>query len=88
MPRLNPGDPFRRAGAADLVPGGVGAQGGQEPAAPRYQRRRRPRGPDRDAKAGCLAGLGALIVGVHNTEGLDHYAVAMKDPEGNKFDIN
>jgi Glyoxalase-like domain len=27
-------------------------------------------------------------VGVHNTEGLDHYAVAMKDPEGNKFDIN
>ena len=23
-----------------------------------------------------------------DTEGLDHYAVAMKDPEGNEFDIN
>jgi len=23
-----------------------------------------------------------------NTEGPDHYAVAMKDPEGNEFDIN
>jgi hypothetical protein len=23
-----------------------------------------------------------------NTDGLDHYAVAMKDPEGNEFDIN
>jgi hypothetical protein len=22
------------------------------------------------------------------TEGLDHYAVAMKDPEGNEFDVN
>ena len=41
-----------------------------------------------DAEAGRLAGLGALLVGVHDTEGLDHYAVAMKDPEGNEFDIN
>jgi hypothetical protein len=35
-----------------------------------------------------LAGLGAEFAGVLNTEGLDHYAVAMKDPEGNEFDIN
>jgi hypothetical protein len=41
-----------------------------------------------DAEAGRLAGLGALLVGVHDTEGLDHYGVAMKDPEGNEFDIN
>jgi hypothetical protein len=41
-----------------------------------------------DAEASRLAGLGAVIVGVLNTDGLDHYAVAMKDPEGNEFDIN
>ena len=41
-----------------------------------------------DAEAGRLAGLGALLVGVLGTEGLDHYGVAMKDPEGNEFDIN
>ena len=35
-----------------------------------------------DAEAARLADLGALLVGVLNTEGLDHYAVAMKDPEG------
>jgi hypothetical protein len=41
-----------------------------------------------DAEAARLAGLGAQFAGVLNTEGLDHYAVAMKDPEGNEFDIN
>jgi hypothetical protein len=41
-----------------------------------------------DAAASRLAGLGGVIVGVLNTDGLDHYAVAMKDPEGNEFDIN
>jgi hypothetical protein len=41
-----------------------------------------------DAEASRLAGLGGVIVGVLNTDGLDHYAVAMKDPEGNEFDIN
>jgi hypothetical protein len=41
-----------------------------------------------DAEAARLADLGALFVGVHETEGLDHYAVAMQDPEGNEFDIN
>jgi hypothetical protein len=29
-----------------------------------------------------------VLVDVLNTEGLDHYGVAMKDPEGNEFDIN
>jgi len=28
------------------------------------------------------------MVGVLSQEGIDHYAVAMKDPEGNEFDIN
>jgi hypothetical protein len=41
-----------------------------------------------DAEAARLAGLGAGFAGVPNAEGLDHYAVAMKDPEGNEFDIN
>jgi len=40
------------------------------------------------AEAARLAGIGALLVGVPNTDGLDHYAVAMTDPEGNEFDIN
>ena len=41
-----------------------------------------------DAEAARLAALGARLVGVLETEGLDHYAVAMQDPEGNEFDIN
>jgi len=41
-----------------------------------------------DAEARRLAALGATIVGVLHEEGVDHYAVAMKDPEGNEFDIN
>jgi hypothetical protein len=40
-----------------------------------------------DAEASRLAGLGATITRVLYTEGLDHYGVAMKDPEGNEFDI-
>jgi hypothetical protein len=32
--------------------------------------------------------LGATITGALSEEGLDHYAVGMKDPEGNEFDIN
>jgi hypothetical protein len=41
-----------------------------------------------DAEAARLADLGAVLVGVLETEGLDHYAVAMNDPEGNEFDVN
>jgi Glyoxalase-like domain len=41
-----------------------------------------------DAEARRLAGLGATISGPFEDEGLDHYAVGMKDPEGNEFDIN
>jgi hypothetical protein len=41
-----------------------------------------------DAEAARLAGLGATITGALTAEGLDHYAVGMKDPEGNEFDIN
>jgi hypothetical protein len=59
----------------------IGASGGR--AVPIQTRKQRV-----DAEASRLAGLGALLVGVLDTEGLDHYAVAMKDPEGNEFDIN
>ena len=41
-----------------------------------------------DAEANRLAGLGATVTGALAEEGLDHYAVGMKDPEGNEFDIN
>jgi hypothetical protein len=41
-----------------------------------------------DAEAARLAGLGAVLLGPLDDEGLDHYAVAMKDPEDNEFDIN
>jgi Glyoxalase-like domain len=41
-----------------------------------------------DAEAERLAALGATITGALAEEGLDHYAVGMKDPEGNEFDIN
>jgi hypothetical protein len=41
-----------------------------------------------DAEAARLAGLGAQLVRALESEGLDHYGVAMKDPEGNEFDIN
>jgi hypothetical protein len=52
-------------------------------AVPMATRRRRV-----DAEAGRLSELGATIVGALSEEGLDHYAVAMKDPEGNEFDIH
>jgi hypothetical protein len=41
-----------------------------------------------DAEAQRLADLGATITGALDADGLDHYAVGMKDPEGNEFDIN
>ena len=41
-----------------------------------------------DAEARRLAELGATITGALGSEGLDHYAVGMRDPEGNEFDIN
>jgi hypothetical protein len=43
-----------------------------------------------DAEAQRLAGLGATVAGPlgGDDDGLDHYAVGMKDPEGNEFDIN
>jgi len=40
-----------------------------------------------NAEAERLAALGATIVGPVDSEGLDHYGVAMRDPEGNEFDI-
>jgi hypothetical protein len=41
-----------------------------------------------DAEAERLAGLGASYVRVPKVEGLDHYGIAMQDPEGNELDIN
>jgi hypothetical protein len=41
-----------------------------------------------DAEARRLAALGAIITGRLGDGSLDHYAVGMKDPEGNEFDIN
>jgi len=41
-----------------------------------------------EAEAERLVGLGATMIRVLTEPGLDHYAVAMTDPEGNEFDIN
>jgi hypothetical protein len=43
-----------------------------------------------EAEAARLVGLGAtrLSPSEPDDNGLDHYAVAMADPEGNEFDIN
>jgi hypothetical protein len=41
-----------------------------------------------DAEARRLTDLGATLTAVMSADGLDHYAVGMKDPEGNEFDIN
>jgi hypothetical protein len=40
------------------------------------------------AEARRLTGLGATMAGILDEERIDHYAVAMADPEGNEFDIN
>jgi hypothetical protein len=47
-----------------------------------------PRTQRVDAEARRLADLGATITGPLGDGSLDHYAVGMKDPEGNEFDIN
>ena len=41
-----------------------------------------------EAEAARLVGLGATRRHAIVEEGLDHYGVAMADPEGNEFDIN
>lgn len=41
-----------------------------------------------DAEAARLVALGAERVRALEDEGVDHYAVAMRDPEGNEFDVN
>jgi hypothetical protein len=41
-----------------------------------------------EAEAARLSSLGATRIGALFEKGIDHYAVAMLDPEGNEFDIN
>ncbi len=41
-----------------------------------------------EAEADRLESLGATRLRTIFQEGMDHYAVAMADPEGNEFDIN
>jgi len=41
-----------------------------------------------EAEAARLVSLGAMRLHTNVEEGLDHYAVALTDPEGNEFDIN
>ena len=41
-----------------------------------------------EAEAARLVALGATRKQANVEEGLDHYAVALTDPEGNEFDIN
>lgn len=41
-----------------------------------------------DAEVRRLTELGATAIDVFQDDGVDHYAVAMTDPEGNEFDVN
>ena len=41
-----------------------------------------------EAEAARLVSLGATRLRTIDDEGVDHYAVALLDPEGNEFDIN
>jgi hypothetical protein len=41
-----------------------------------------------DAEAQRLAALGATVSGAMDSGGLDHYAVGMRDPADNEFEIN
>ncbi|GAB3923851.1 VOC family protein [Kribbella albertanoniae] len=41
-----------------------------------------------EAESARLVALGATRLRALTEEGLDHYGVAMTDPEGNEFDIN
>jgi hypothetical protein len=41
-----------------------------------------------EAEATRLVSLGATRLHTNVEEGLDHYGVAMKDPEGNEFDVH
>jgi hypothetical protein len=41
-----------------------------------------------DAEAQRLEALGAILVRVICEDGVDHCGAAMRDPEGNEFDIN
>ena len=41
-----------------------------------------------EAEAARLVSLGATRLHTIDEEGLEHYAVALIDPEGNEFDIN
>jgi hypothetical protein len=41
-----------------------------------------------EAEAERLVSLGATRLRTNSEEGMDHYAVALLDPEGNEFDIN
>ena len=41
-----------------------------------------------DAEAQRLEALGATLVKVICEDGMDHHGVALRDPEGNEFDIN
>ena len=41
-----------------------------------------------DAEARRLTELGGTPTGALTVEGLDHYAMGMRDPDGNEFDIN
>lgn len=59
----------------DLLVGGGRSQSIDE-------RKRRVR-----AEAGRLAGLGATVISESDAEEFDHFFIAMRDPEGNEFDV-
>ena len=60
-----------------------GGSGATDRSVPLATRRRRV-----DDEARRLTALGATATGALGGDSLDHYAMGMKDPEGNEFEIN
>ena len=65
------------------------ASAGRDLVTPGRRSRSRPAGSASTPRPSRLAALGRHPASApSSTEGLDHYGVAMRDPEGNEFDIN
>jgi hypothetical protein len=83
-----------RPWTAHLGPARAREEADQESAAFRCRRERRDlrtHGAQKqrvDTEVARLADLGATMVRILFQQGIDHYAVAMTDPEGNEFDVN
>ena len=75
-----------RGRSAAVLPAGARSQDGQEPRAPRRQRRRRPAGHERTAHVRAEAARGRFgATQVREAEQRGEFWVVLQDPDGNEF---